>query len=653
MARSDRFIGIGDAVKRLSYVTGLIGFLSVARHIGISYSLAYVSLCLLSLYFEYTRKFLLPRWLLTVAALLMIFVSILRIDSEDFVTSVVEALLILLAIKLLEEKRFRDYMQICLIALFLLAGSALLSPDIEFLLYFVCMTFLITLTIVLLTYYSQNSSLTFKVPVVMKIASSSSLISLVAIPATFLMFAILPRTSYPALHFLNKGAQETTGFADNVRLGKVSKIQEDNTVIFRAHMSRVNDGFLYWRGIVFDYFDGTSWKIRLRGQAESPRALRITGKEINQTIYLEPYGNRYLFALDKPIWIQLMGARKERDLSYSASGNIVRRSRYQAISVLSDTILEREIDRPFYLKVPEKGTERIKELARTLSSGRTKEETVRAILAFLRHGDYRYSLENLPFSDNPVEEFLFRHKYGNCEYFASAMALMLRHAGIPSRVVGGYRGGYYNDTGEYYLILQRNAHVWVEAYLESGKWVRVDPTPARVENFAFSAKTSVLLKARLLLDTMNYYWNALIINYDLSRQVALFYKLRSLKRPHLFFSLKKGIVALYGLALLCVAAFVFGTYLLIFKRRPLEKRILADFLRAMGKCGYKKAPSEGLEEFVSKITEEGTRERAFHFVREFEGYYYRDKKISKDEMRKLRLLMNMVRTSREHAKIIS
>lgn len=648
MAKSDRFIGIGDAVKGLSYVTGLIGFLSVVRHIGISYSLAYVSLCLLSLYFEYTRKFLLPRWLLTVAALLMIFVSLLRVDTEDFVISVVEALLILLAIKFLEEKRFRDYLQICLIALFLLAGSALLSPDIEFLLYFVCMIFLITLTIVLLTYYSQDSSLTFNVFVVMKIASSSSLISFIAIPATFLMFIVLPRTSYPALHFLNKGTQETTGFADNVRLGKVSEIQEDNAVIFRAHMSRVNDDLLYWRGIVFDYFDGTSWKGRIRDQAESPGAPRITGKEINQTIFLEPYGNRYLFAFDKPVWIQLRGARKQSDLSYSLSGNILGRTRYQAISVVSDTIDEKEIDRALYLQLPEKGTERIKELARAFSSGKSSEETVRTLLAFLRQGEYRYSLENLPLSDNPVEEFLFRHKYGNCEYFASAMALTLRHAGIPSRVVGGYRGGYYNDTGEYYLILQRNAHVWVEAYLENGKWLRVDPTPVRVENFVSGAKTDVLFKARLLIDTMNYYWNALIINYDLSRQVALFYKLRSLKRPHLYFSLKKKSVILYGLALLCVAALVFGTYLLIFNKRSLERRMLADFLKAMGKCGYKKAPSEGLEEFVSRIDEEWMRERAFHFVREFEGYYYRDKKIPKEEMRKLRLLINLVRTRRAH-----
>ena len=73
----------------------------------------------------------------------------------------------------------------------------------------------------------------------------------------------------------------------------------------------------------------------------------------------------------------------------------------------------------------------------------------------------------MPLTTHPVEDFLFKYRYGNCEYFASAMAVMLRMSGIPSRLVGGYRGGYYIEVGKYYLIPEKNAHVWVEAYIDN------------------------------------------------------------------------------------------------------------------------------------------------------------------------------------------
>lgn len=635
-------IRIEDAVKLLTFSVGLLGFFSAAKHVGMSWSLVFAALYLLSILVEYRRRFFIPRGLLTGIALCCIIVTVLRITADDFVSVVMEALLILLAIKLLGEKKFRDYMQAYVIALFLLIGSALLSVDIEFLFSFIGMFFLITVTVVLLTYFSQDPSLVLKVSVVFKIALRASLISFIAIPATFFMFLILPRTSYPVFHLMNKGTSELTGFSDTVRLGKVSDIQEDATVIFRVQTERVNETALYWRGIVLDYFDGSSWGSAHTERADEGKPLRIAGKRVRQTIYLEPYGNRYLFALDKPSSLLLRYARKGSALTYYLPDNIFRRIRYETLSTLSDTLYEKDIDKELYLQLPERDLTKMRELVKKLSSGRTAEETIYAFLRFLRDGKYRYSLEKLPLSDNPVEDFLFRSGYGNCEYFASAMAVLLRIAGTPSRVVGGYRGGDYNEVGHYYIVTQKNAHVWVEAYLENRGWLRVDPTPAGIETSVSRTEKGLFFKTTLLLDAISYYWNALIINYDFTKQMTLFNKLKSgIKRPHLHISIKKESALRYSSILLCGAVIILTVYFAVFRRKPADEKILYDFLKRMERNGYSKRRSEGLEEFVSRIKDEGIREKASGFVREFEGYYYRDRRLSREDLRKLKELSKM------------
>lgn len=633
-------IKIADAVKVLTYIVGLIAFLSVVREISLSYSLAFSALYLVSLYFEYSRKFLIPRWLLTVLAILMIFFTFFRMYTDDPVLAAVEALLILLAIKSLEEKRFRDYMQIYLIALFLLTGSALLSLDIIFLLYFISLIFLVSAATVLLTYFSQDNYMELPFFTLIRIVSKTSLIPLIAVPCTIFMFIVLPRTNYPLLHFLSRGTHASTGFSDNVSLGKISDIQEDSTVILRAHMERVDENLLYWRGIVLDYFDGATWKSLHKEKMDRGRLSGISGKQIMQTIYLEPYGNRYLFALDKPSSISLRSVVRHADLTYILPYAISRRTKYESGSILSEILFEKKIDRGLYLQMPEKNLEKTGELVKALSSGKTTDAAINAIEQFLRSGNYRYSLENLPISDNPMEDFLFAHKYGNCEYFASAMAVMLRMAGIPSRVVGGYRGGYYNDTGEYYLVPQKNAHVWVEAYLEGKGWIRKDPTPVGIENFVSIAGRGTLFRVGLFFDAMSYYWNSLIISYDFSRQISLFYKMKSFKMPRLHVSMKKDTVIKYSLVFLFLSASIFIIFLLTSGKKSPEEKMMNEFLRKTGKYGYRKSAGEGLEEFVSKIDDEAIRTKAYNFVREFERYYYRDIKLTKDDIKTLQHLLN-------------
>ncbi len=633
-----RLIRIEDAVKVLSCAIAFLGFLSVVRYVELSYSSAFASLFIISLYCEYRKRYLLPRWALTSMAFGVLCLTALRMNADDFISLTVEALLMLLAIKLLGAKRFRDYMQIYLISLFLLIGSALLSTDIEFSLYLVGVIFLITATVVLLTYFSEDPAMVLPASTITRILSKTSLISIVVIPVTVVMFLILPRTSYPVLYFLNKGSA-VTGFGDSVRLGKVSDIQEDPAVAFRVHMEKVGDDLLYWRGIALDYFDGASWTA-VKSESRKGGEMHLPGARITQIIYLEPGGHNHLFALDKPTAVSLRYAKKTAALTYTLPQNIFRRIRYDAVSSLSDILPEQKIERDVYLQMPEMDLARTRAVVKTLSSGRNGEETADAILHFLGNGEYRYSLTNLPFSDNPIEDFLFVHKYGDCEYFASAMAVMLRIAGVPSRIVGGYRGGYYNEAGGYYLVPQKNAHVWVEAYIENKGWLRMDPTPAGIENFVSGPPGDLLFRIRLLMDSMNYYWDAMVINYDFTKQLSLFLKMKSLMKRPRFRPFPDGKKALwYVSSFLAVVFFVLTMRRLSLRKRSPTERLLNAFFKTIGKHGYQKGRSEGLEEFVSRIRDNEIREKAYAFVIRFESFFYKDRKLGGAELRRLRDLL--------------
>ncbi len=558
-----RSIKIETAVKIMTALIGLIGFLSVAKYISVIYSFLFMLLFLFYLYLEYKKGAYPKHWLLNLAVLAVIIFSFLRLNSKDLVTPTVEGLLMLLCVKFLEEKKFRDYMQIYAISLFLLAGSALLSIDIMFLVYFMSLAFLLPAAIVLLTYHSQEPNLALAKRTVVRIVSKSLLIPLIAMPLTLFFFIVLPRTNYPLFDFLNSGEKAKTGFTDNVKIGGISGIQEDPTAIFRAHMDKVDDGLLYWRGIVLDYFDGASWRKSVEGPSgEYP--LGIRGRKITQTIYLEPYENVYIFSLDKPYSIALKDLKKHRDLTFTTAKTIGRRIRYEAVSVISDSITEENINKENYLQLPENISPEVVKLAKEIASKAGSETQIpNTILNFLIGGNYKYSLQNLPITKTPLEDFLFKHKYGNCEYFASAMTVMLRIANIPSRLVGGYRGGYYNEVGKYYLVPQKNAHVWVEAYMDKN-WIRLDPTPASLEGFVSRPELGMLFKIRLTIDLINYYWNIAVINYDFERQISLFNRIRKgIKKPALNLSLNRGMLIRYFIGLLIAVAAIFAGHVFL------------------------------------------------------------------------------------------
>jgi len=556
-----------------------------------------------------------------------------------------EALLILLGIKFLEQKQVRDYMQIYAISLFLLSGLGLLMPSIIFVVYILLYILLLSIAFIFLTYYAQDPDLEITQQTVKKMILKCLWIPILAIPLSVVMFMILPRSQYPLLDFLNRPDKAKSGFTDNVRLGEVSDIQEDTSVIFRATMEKIDETDLYWRGITLDYFDGISWKGTEKKTylGSTSFAPFINSKNVKQTIYLVPYRNSYYFGLDKPLFIAQRRARKLTDFTFTAPVDIERKIRYEVTSAISDTIYEKQIDENKYLQIPERISQEIIALTKSLAVLNDKGKTANNLFRYLNSGRYQYSLRGLPVTKNPLDNFLFTSKYGNCEYFASALTVMLRIAEIPSRMVGGYRGGYYNEMGKYYIVPQKNAHVWVEAFIPEKGWVRLDPTPASADTFALPGKGNLFLRMGIFFDTINYYWNTIVINYNLERQLSIARTvMRGLRKPSLHWSIQRRQMVIYLLVITMAVFAAFKIKSLHMNRRTEEMKILSRFLKSMEQAGYKKTGSQGLEEYISHVDDKDLKTIAHHFVTDFEKVFYKDKKLDKEEIRHLKSIIRNI-----------
>jgi hypothetical protein len=169
-----------------------------------------------------------------------------------------------------------------------------------------------------------------------------------------------------------------------------------------------------------------------------------------------------------------------------------------------------------FLALPPSLSPRVLELAKKITAGRTNAPAkLLAILDWLRTThDYTTNLQRNPAIADPLEDFLFEQKAGHCEYFASATAVLLRAAGVPSRYVNGFLGGEWNEIGHYVAVRENRAHSWAEAYMGELGWMRVDATPPNRGLFRMG-------RLRQIFDSIDFFWGRWVVGYDLGRQIEL------------------------------------------------------------------------------------------------------------------------------------
>jgi hypothetical protein len=134
---------------------------------------------------------------------------------------------------------------------------------------------------------------------------------------------------------------------------------------------------------------------------------------------------------------------------------------------------------------------------------------------------FRYTLEQpYPPPEDPLAHFLFVRRAGHCEYFATAMTVMLRTLDIPARYVNGFLTGEYNDIGEDFIVRASDAHSWVEVYFPRYGWIPFDPTPP-----ANQAARGWFGRLALYWDWFELNWHEWVINYDTAHQQTLAHSL--------------------------------------------------------------------------------------------------------------------------------
>jgi hypothetical protein len=572
-----------------------------------------------------------------VSIVLFLFYAV-RISRENILDPAINILVILLAVRLLGERIPRNYLQVFALSLFALSASSLYNLSPVFLFYLLVLLLCIAASLVLLTFFTVDSRLALSRKGMKRLITVAVAMPAAALPLILLFFVIMPRPQFPLWDFLAPAAEKSTGLSEKIEPGSSSAVREVKTAVLRAQSRKLPREDLYWRGTVLNTPERNAW---VRTKLDEGGYVRSDGAGlVEQTIFPELNAGKYLIILDTPIKITGIRASQSSDMVFTRRSH-TGRVRYDTVSSLRGTIrVSGGVDREFYLKLPARVSSRVKALGKRIAAqGRTDRERLAALEGYFSSARYRYSTRDLPRSGDPIDEFMFVGKAGHCELFASSFMILLRTAGVPARLVGGYYGGEYNEMAGYYLVTEDMAHVWVEVYLEGIGWVRKDPS-AFADNFTGAREETaddILARVRKFSDSLSYYWNIAVITYDLDKQLRIFRSANTAMRK---FSLPAGswwlLVPLFGCGVLVVAYRVSaGSW-----GKSAEQRLLRAFYRKIAKK-YPDVPRSsaiGLMELAERIGEPSVKE----FAEILCGSVYRDRRPSADELARLRELLEIM-----------
>jgi transglutaminase-like putative cysteine protease len=527
------------------------------------------------------------------------------------------------SLKLLEMYRRRDaYLQVML-AYFVICPSLLFNTSMLSFLYLCVVFMMVTAALI-----GLNQTRTHLHP--FRAFRLSALIFLQALPIIVALFLFFPRMS-PIWALSVSTDERLPGLQESMTPADIVELAGRSALAFRATFEGAPPQYseLYWRAIVFSHFDGKTWSLWHSGpisqsgqfrQQKRP-ALKYIGRRYDYTVMMQPTQQRYLVSLDMPIPGQL-DATLTDDFRLVAAEPLREVYQYRAVSYLDYRAGEQLTGLALAqtLQLPERGNPRARALAQRWlrDVGGDRSQYVKKVLAYFREEPFYYTLKPPKLHDNIVDRFLLDTRRGYCAHYAGAFVFMLRAAGIPSRVVGGYLGGEINLIGRYVSVHQFEAHAWAELWLPGKGWRRVDPTsevaPARVldsvqdalreeGSFLESEPLSsvgfrgnpLMRGVRHAIDYANYSWNSHVVGYDQARQKDFL--------DNYFSSISPQLIAIF--VILLVVLISMAVALIMFNVRPsvalsemdLLYRRFQSYLRALG---VSRAVGETPEQFQAR-----------------------------------------------------
>ncbi|WHZ11072.1 MAG: transglutaminase-like enzyme [Burkholderiaceae bacterium] len=487
------------------------------------------------------------RWILvllvvTIAATWLNYSTLLGRDAG--VTLIVG----LLALKTLELRARRDAFVIFFLGFFTMLTNFFFSQSL-----LVAAAMLIGLLGLLTALV--NAHMPVGRPPLVHAARTAGWMALLGAPVMAALFMLFPRLA-PLWGIPDDAMSGRSGLSSTMEVGAIASLALDDSIAMRIRFDGpVPAPFeLYFRGPVLSQFDGREWRAaprRFDVDATFDR-LQVAGRAVHYQVTLQPDNRPWVFVLDAADRApQLPGYELTRGpaLLWRANRPITDIVRYRATShpdfrydVVPDALtLQRD------LELPAGYDPRTLALAAQIRSEPRYADAdaltlVNLVLARLRGGGYRYTLEPGTYGRNTADEFWFDRKQGFCEHIASAFVVLMRALGVPARIVTGYQGGSQNPVDGDWVVRQSDAHAWAEVWSPGRGWVRVDPTaavaPSRIGALARLAPPAGVFASvidgvsptlahdlRAFWEAMNNRWNQWVLNYTQSRQFDL---LRSL-----------------------------------------------------------------------------------------------------------------------------
>lgn len=446
-----------------------------------------------------------------------------------------------------------------------------------------------------------------------------------ALPIAAVLFLLLPR---PAVRLNLPQGQARTGLSDHLRPGMVADLAKDQSVAFRVtfpdgQMPTLTD--LYWRGLVLAETDGEGWYREARrrswvGYSPPPR-LVTPGADPSflQEITLLPHGNHWLYAMDPPSAVfegaAIIGRGTELVRPHAINGPVT----YRVLSQPGrepidggDSTLARA------QQVPNVVDPRVMALAAswrrtTLQRGDGVNTMTAVAQEWFAAQGFTYSLEPGRMDGDPVATFLFERRSGFCSHYATAFALLARLQGYPARIILGFRGGEWNELGNFLIVRNAHAHAWCEIHdARTDSWRRFDPTVGvtadRIERIsrdggaAEDVNNDGSLYARSTRhlrqwwDWTNAGWQRWMFRYDAGLQLDLG---RNLGVG------TSGRLGLLGAAIIGVA-FAFAALALLLRYRPLPvdpaTRLYRRWCARFAGAGLIRDPAETARAFAARAS---------------------------------------------------
>ncbi|MFO7975513.1 MAG: DUF3488 and transglutaminase-like domain-containing protein [Candidatus Hydrogenedentota bacterium] len=348
--------------------------------------------------------------------------------------------------------------------------------------------------------------------------------------------------------------QRRTGLSETVRIGEGGRIEADHRPVMRVKFPDIPGGqfggSLYWRSSTMDRFRTNKGVWERRGGPYVIRDARPStiplhtgdasvverepfgrGRKVHQSIYLDEVPRSGLPCLSSPLRLECEGATVSWDPEQD--GYFVQVDRLKSSSISYEVISEVVRPRPQQLRNAKRDYRRamsgrahelltrhdLGERTVRLAQRLTEEhdnlyDKARALEAWFSSEEFVYTLDtpSLP-QGAPVDAFVLEARRGHCELFASALALMLRSLGIPTRVVSGYRGGEWSPADQAYIVSRDMAHLWVEAYFLDHGWITFDPSPQRDEEIVPWHRRVTLALSRWQL-RLRILWYRNIVGYE-------------------------------------------------------------------------------------------------------------------------------------------